>query len=229
MMMTAAIAVSPLRQAVELARTELRVEARAGEVLWVITPFGAVALLLVPMAVGTDRPLLAQLGVGLYWLVVLLFGVLTTLRQSATDSPEQLAVLRLGGLPPAARLVGRAAANTVVLLVFELVLAPVALVLYQPDVSGWAWVVAVLPLVAAGLSALGTLAGAVAAGLAGRSALGPLLVCPVALPLLLAATQVSQASIYGRGAWSWLMLAVTIDLIGWLALVLSARALEELS
>lgn len=227
--MSTGIAVSPLRQGAELFRMELLLEVRTGEVLWVITPFGAVALLLAPMAVGTDRPLLAQLGVGMYWLVVLLFGVLTTLRQSATDSPEQLAVLRLAGLPPAARLLGRAAATTVVLLVFEVVLAPVAGVLYQPDVRGWVWAAPVLPLVAVGLSALGTLAGAVASGLAGRSALGPLLVCPVALPLLLAATQVFQANTYGRDPWSWMLLMITIDLIGWLALALSARALEELA
>ncbi|MBN9619681.1 MAG: heme exporter protein CcmB [Actinobacteria bacterium] len=224
---TAPSAGSPFRQALELCRAELRVEARAGEVLWVITPFGAVALLLMPMAVGTDRPLLGQLGVGLYWIVVLLFGVLVTLRQSASDTPEQVAMLRLCGVPPAARLLGRAAATTVALLVFELLLAPVVEALYQPYQIGWVWAVPVLPLVAAGLGALGTLAGAVAAGLPGHGTLAALLVCPVAVPLLLGATEVFQAEGYGRPGWAWLLLLVTVDLIGWLALSLSAAELEE--
>lgn len=219
----------PLRQACEVARTELRIEARAGETLWVITPFGAAALLLTPMAVGADRPLLAQLGMGMYWVVVLLFGVLVTLRQTVTDPPGQLAMLRLTGAPAAARLAGRAAGTTVVLLVFELVLLPVVVVLYLPDLAGWLWLPAVLPLTAAGLAALGTLAGALVQGMAGRTTLGPLLVCPLALPLLLGATEAGNAAGYGRAPWLWLVLLVTVAAIGWLALLIGANALEELS
>ena len=61
----------------------LALERRTGEALLVVAPFGAVALLLLPMAVGTDIPLLRQVGPGFYWLVVLLFGVMLTVRHSA--------------------------------------------------------------------------------------------------------------------------------------------------
>lgn len=221
--------VSPLRQARALFLTELRAEARAGEVLLVIAPFGAVALLLTPMALGTDRPLLAQLGAGMYWLIVLLFGVLVTQRQSAADSAEQLAVLRLLGVPAAARLLARAVANTTVLAAFELLLLPVLIVLYQPRLPGAGWLIAVVPLVAAGLGVLGTVAAAVAAGLAGRGTLAPLLVCPVAIPVLLAATQTFQATGYGRSPAPWLLLLTTVDLAVWLAAALTAALLEELA
>lgn len=227
--MTAAVDLSPAQQCLQVARTRLLVEARAGEVLWVTGPFGAVALLLVPMAVGASRPLLAQLGVGMYWVVVLLFGVLVSLRQSATDSAAQLAALRLTGIPPAARLAGHLLANTVVLLVFEALLLPAAVVFYQPELAGWPWLLPVLPLVAAGLAAFGTLAGALAHGLAGRSTLGPLLVSPLCLPLLLGATEVLPAASYGRRPWSWLLLTLTAAAVGWLAVLLSARPLEDLA
>lgn len=219
--------ITPLRQARAVARTELRIEGRAGETLWVIAPFGAVALLLVPLAVGADRPLLAQLGLGMYWVVVLLFGLLVTLRQSTTDSPEHLGMLRLAGVAPAARLAGRAGATTVVLLAFEMLLLPALVVFYQPPMRGWSWLPAVLPVTAAGLAALGTLAGAVVRGLAGPGTLGPLLVCPLALPLLLGATEVIKVAGYGRSPWSWLLLLVTTTAIGWLGLLLSANACEE--
>jgi len=227
--MTTALGVSPPRQCLQVARTRLLVEARAGEVLWVTGPFGAVALLFVPMAVGTDRPLLAQLGVGMYWVVVLLFGVLVTIRQSATDSPAQLAALRLTGIPPAARLAGHLLANTVVLLAFEGLLFPVAVVFYQPELAGWPWLLPVFPVVAAGLAAFGTLAGALAHGLTGRSTLGPLLVSPLSLPLLLGAAEVLPAASYGRRPWSWLLLMLTAAAAGWLAALLSARPLEDLA
>jgi heme exporter protein B len=123
---------TPLRQSLELARKDLRAEARAGEALLVTVPFGAVALLLVPLAVGTDIPLLRELGPGLFWVVVLLFGVLVTLRASAVDGPAQLELLRLCGITATTRLFGRALANAALLLGVQLLLAPVAVVLYDP-------------------------------------------------------------------------------------------------
>lgn len=221
--------VSPLRQAGALCRAELRAELRTGEVLWVTMPFGAVALLLAPLALGSDRPLLAQLGAGMYWLVVLLFGVLVTLRQSAADAPEQVAVVRLLGVPAAARLGARAAANTVLLAGFELTLLPVLVVLYQPRLPGAGWLLALVPLVAASLGVLGTVACAVASGLAGRASITPLLVCPVAVPLLLASSQTFQATGYGRSPGPWLLLLTTLTLALWLAMLVLAPSLEDLA
>lgn len=227
--MTAAAARTPaaVRQCAELARKDLRLELRAGEALLVTAPFGAVGLLFVPMAVGSDVPLLRQVGPGLYWVVVLLFGLLVTLRQSAVDGPAQLAMLRLCGVHPAVRLAGRALANTVLLLAFEALLAPVVVMLYDPDLTGWPWLLLVLPLVAAGLAVLGALANALAEGLAGRTALGPLLVVPVSLPLLLGATQVLEGARYGHAPWSWLLLMLTVDLALAVALGMVARHVEE--
>lgn len=217
----------PLRQCVELARKDLRAETRAGEALLVIAPFGAVALLLVPLAVGADTPLLRELGPGMFWVVVLLVGMLVTLRASTVDGPAQLELLRLCGITPATRLAGRALANAVLLLGVQAVLAPVAVMLYDPDLSGWAWLLPVALLVAGGLGVLGALADALAQGLAGRTTLGPLLVAPLAVPLLLGATQALTAARYDRGPWPWLVLMLTADLVAALATVLVAAHLEE--
>lgn len=219
----------PLQQAVELARKDLRLEARAGEALLVTAPFGAVALLLVPLAVGTDVPMLRSVGLGMYWVIVLLFGVLVTLRQSAVDAPPLVALLRLTGIHPAVALIGRATANAVLLVAFELAVLPVAVIVYDPPLDSWPWLLPVLPLVAIGLAVLGTLAGALAQGLAGRTTLGALLVVPLALPLLLSATQIVEAARYGASPWQWLALLALADVVAALAVLLSARSLEEVS
>lgn len=223
----ASAAPGPLTQALEIARKDLQLEARAGEALLVTAPFGAVALLLVPVAVGTDVPMLRSVGSGMYWVVVMLFGVLVTLRQSAVDAPPQVVLLRLSGIHPAVSLAGRAAANAVLLLAFELAVLPVAVIVYDPPLNSWPWLLAVLPLVAIGLAMLGTLAGALAQGLAGRTAVGPLLVVPLALPLLLSATQIGEAGRYGASPWPWLALLALVDVVLVLAVLLSARSLEE--
>ncbi|GAB3685404.1 heme exporter protein CcmB [Saccharopolyspora sp. ID03-671] len=216
------------RQFLEIALKDLRLEMRAREVGLVIAPFGAVSLLLIPMAIDTNTPLLRQLGPGLYWVVVLLFGVLVTFRDTAVERPEQLAVLRLCGVDPAVRLAGRALANAVLLLLFELLLAPVAIALYSPELTGWAWMLVPVVLVAGGLSLLGTLANTLARGLAGRTALGPLLVVPLAVPMLLAATQIVRSVDLGR-AWPWVLLIAIVDVVVALGVLLTADYLEEMA
>ena len=218
-----------LAQALEIARKDLRVELRSGEALLVAAPFGATALLLVPLAVGADIPLLRQLGPGVYWLVVLLFGTLVTLRQTATDGDAQLELLALLGVDPAARFLGRTATSALLLLGFQAALVPVVIVLYDPALGGWPWLVALAPLVAVGLAALGTLAGALTANLAARATLAPLLAAPLSLPLLLGATQTLEGARYGRANSPWVLLVVTMDLVVVLAGAASARPLEEMS
>jgi heme exporter protein B len=214
------------RQAIEIARKDLRTEIRSGEVLLITLPFGAAALMLIPLAVGTDAPLLEQIGPGMYWSVVLLFGVLVTVRQSAVDGPAQEDLLGLLGIDPAARYAGRAAATSLLLFVFEAVLAPVALALYGTDPSGWWWLLAVIPLVAVGLGLLGTLASSIAASVASAT-LVPLIVVPLAVPMLLAATQVTEGLRFGATIVGWLLLLVVMDLLLAVAGVLSARPLQE--
>lgn len=216
-----------LAQLVELTRKDLRVEARTGEALLVTAPFGAVALMFLPLAVGTDLPLLSQVGPGFYWVVVLLFGVLVTLRQSGVDGPAQRTLLRLSGVEPVVRVLARVVANAVLLLAFEAVLLPVMVVLYNPDLRDWPWLLSVMPLVAVGLAFLGALADGLSDSLQGRVTLGPLLVVPLAMPLLLGATQVLEAARYERPPWPWLLLVATVDLVVLLGTTLSAAALEE--
>lgn len=150
-----------------------------------------------------------------------------TLRASAVDGPAQIAMLRLAGVSARVRLAGRALANGVLLLGFQLLLAPVAVLLYDPDLSGWPWLLPVFLLVAAGLAILGAVADALAAGLAGRTTLGPLLVAPIAVPLLIGATGVLEAARYGRPPWPWLLLVATVDLVAALLAAWCAPHLEE--
>ena len=216
------------RQVIEIARKDLRTEVRTGEVFLITIPFGAVALMLIPLAVGTDTPLLRDIGPGMYWTIVLLFGVLVALRQSGVESAPQEDLLALLGVDPAARFTGRAGATTLLLLAFELVLAPVAIALYDPRPEGWTWLALLVVLVATGLGLLGTLAATIAASIA-SSALVPLLVAPLSVPILLAATQSMDGLRFGDTILGWVLLLITMDLLLAVAGVLSARPLQEAS
>jgi heme exporter protein B len=162
--------------------------------------------------------------------VALLFGMLVAFRQTATDSPAQRELLVLLGTDPAAKFVGRAGASTLLLLGFEIVLVPVTILLYNPGgVSRWPWLLAVIAMLAVGLSLVGTLAGAVTAGLKTRGTLTPLLVAPLSMPMLLAAGQVVESLRAGTSILLWLLLLLTINLAMAVIGVATARPLEESS
>jgi heme exporter protein B len=216
-------------QVLVLARKGLAVEYRVGEALLVIAPFGAVALFIMPLAIGADIPLLRRVGLDLYWVVVLLFGVLTALRKSSVESSAQVAMLRLAGVSTLTRLLGDALASTVLLLGFQVLLIPVAVMLYDPQISGWIWLLPVLGAVAIGLALLGSLSQALLESVDVRMTLGPLLTVPLAIPLLLGATQTFEAARYDASPGSWLALIVTVDLVLLLGIAFAARFLEEAS
>jgi len=115
----------------------------------------------------------------------------------------------------------------VLLIAFEVVLAIVTFVLYDVSVGAW-WLAPVsIVIVAAGLSLLGTLASnIVSTGRAG-SALVPLLVAPLSIPLLIGATQASEALRYGRSSLTWVLMMIVSTLVLAIAGVLSARPLQE--
>lgn len=214
-------------QARTVATRDLNRERRSGEVLWVTLPFGAIALLLIPLAVGTDAPLLRQIGPGLYWVIVMLFGVLIAVRQTSAETEAQRDMVALTGMDPAAVFVGRALASFVLILVFQVVLGVVTILLYDIAVAMSVLLPFVFLLAGAGLALLGTLAASIVSTGRSAAALVPLLVAPLSIPLLIGATQAHEALTLGRSSLSWaLMMAVTVLLLA-VTGVLSARPLQE--
>ncbi len=216
-----------LDQAIVAARRDLARERRRGEVLWVTIPFGVVAMLLIPMAVGADAPRLRELGPGLFWVIVLLFGVLVTVRTTAADTPQQRDLNRLIGLDPAAGFVGRSLASFALLLAFEVVVGLATIALYDVSLAGWVWLPVILVIAGAGLALIGSLAASIAGNLATGPALVPLLVAPLAVPLLLGATQALDGLRLGNSILPWLLLMVTVVLVLMIVGVLTARPLQE--
>jgi heme exporter protein B len=210
-----------------ITRRDLLRERRSGEVLWVTLPFGAIALLLVPLAVGTNGPMLQRIGPGMFWVIVMLFGVLITIRQTNAETTAQRDLVALTGLDPAAIYVGQSLASFLLLLIFEFVLGIVTIVLYDVSPSGWLILPVVLVLAAAGLSLLGTLAAGIVATGQSATALVPLLVAPLSVPLLLGATQALEAIRLGGSSLSWVLMMTIVVLLLAVAGVLSARPLQE--
>lgn len=217
------------RQAIEIARVDLTVERRIGNTLRITVPFAVVALMVFPLALDLQLAVVSTIGIGVYWALGILFGMQVALRQSAADTSERRDLQALLGLDPAARFVGRLLSGGVFMIAFLLVLLAAMVVLFDPAVPDGAWPILVgsTLLVSIGLTELGTLAGEVTTGLSNRTVLASLIVAPLALPLIIGASQSVAALGRDTSILPWILLLIASDLALAVAGVALAKPLEE--
>jgi heme exporter protein B len=206
----------------------LLVERRSGETWSIITPFAAAALMTIPLAIGINLPLISSIGWPIFWSIALLFGMQVAWRHVSSDRNAMRDAITLLGVDPAARFTGRVVASGVLLSGFMLVIGVLTVFLYTPDeLNRWPWLIVVGLLFAAGLAQLATLASDLTIGLGARSSLAPLLVAPLALPLLIGAGQVTDSLLRSSGILPWLLMLVLANLLLAIVGVLTARPLQE--
>lgn len=216
-------------QALEIARVDLVVERRAGDTLRIVLPFSVVALMVVPLALDLQLSIVSAVGIGVFWALGVLFGMQIALRQSATDTQERRDLHVLSGVDPAARFTGRAMSGGVLMTAYLGAMLVAMVILFDPDVpkGGWPVLLVSTLLVSIGLTELGTLAGEVTSGLRNRTALASLIVAPLALPLVIGASQSVEALERETGILPWTLLLIASDLALAVAGVALARPLEE--
>jgi heme exporter protein B len=203
-----------LRDAVLIAGKDLRIELRARVVSTQILPFGLMVLLLFGFGISPDRrvveapdrTVLTQIAPGLFWLAVLLAALLAVNRSYGLESADgTLDGLRLAGLDPGGIFLGKAGATAATLVVLEVLLGAGTVLFFGAPLAGLVLLVTAAVLATAGIAAAGTLYGALAAGLRVRETLVPLLVLPVLAPVLIGATQATEAALFGpaEDGWGW--------------------------
>ena len=217
------------QQAIELARVDLKVERRLGETFRIVAPFALVALAIFPLAVGPRLDLIAEIGPAVFWAIGVLFGMQIALRRSSSDDRERRDLHALLGVDPAARFAGRVLTGSLLTVAFLAVLLVAMILLYGPylPMSAFPVLAIAVLLVAIGLAELGTLAGDMAWGLRDRTSLASLIVAPLAIPLVIGASQTLQAIATDTGILPWVLLMITVDLALAVAGVALARPLEE--
>lgn len=216
-------------QAREIARVDLRLERQIGDSLRVVLPFAIVSLLIIPLALGVRLNLASQIGVAVFWALGILFGMQIALRHSASDSRERRDLYTLLGVDPAARFVGRTMSGALLTYGFLLALFGTMIVVYGPDLPRGGVPVGLLAsaLMAIGLTELGTLAGELTSDLRNRTTLASLIVAPLAIPLVIGASQSIEALDRNTSILPWMLLIVTTDLALAVSAVALARPLED--
>lgn len=180
--------------------------------------FAVLILLMFGFALGPDADALRDASAGVLWLTVLFGGVLAFNRsyEMELENGSLDALLMYPGDRKSIYL-GKLLANLTFVLVVEVLLVPMAIVLYNlPVNTGMAPVLLVLLLGTIGFVTLGTFYAAMASRVRAREVLLPLLLFPMLVPLLVAAVQATGALMQGDvmgDSSAWFKLLVVYDVI----------------
>lgn len=211
------------RQAWAVTLKDLRIEVRGREVVNSIVPFAATLLVVFGLAFGPGRAALQAAAPALLWLAVLFAGVLALGRSFEAEADDgALEGLVLAPADRSAIFAGKVLAVSVQLVVLEALTFLGTAFLFDLTPRDALVVVAALLLGTLGLAGIGTLFGALASRARARQALFPLLLLPLAVPMLLAGVRTTQLAVTGPTgeAASWLGL-----LLAFAAISVSAGAL----
>ncbi|HEY2460456.1 MAG TPA: heme exporter protein CcmB [Candidatus Acidoferrum sp.] len=210
---------------------ELRTEFRSRELLTTTIVFILTVLVLFSFTFDPALSDSRRFAPGLLWLAFLFAASLMLqpcfVREQNNDT---LSALRLAVGDPFAIFLAKLLANTLFLLLTQLLLLPVFAVLYNVPV----WIV--LPKIALvfflgslGVSITGTALSAISAQARMRELLLPLLLLPLLTPVLIASTEATGALLDPKPAlrWDWLGFLVAFDVVFLTALWLFGEYLLE--
>lgn len=180
--------------------------------------FYAFALLLMVAFAMPDVHMLADISGGALWLGLLLAST-RSLDQSFRVELENggLEGLVLWPVDPLAIYYGKALANAIVLLLVAAVLLPMVLLLYHPEVrGGFGQLALILVLGSLAIALPGTLVAALTTQARGSSALLPVLLFPLVVPVMLATSRSTMLVFEGDPmgqADDWIALLIVFNLL----------------
>jgi heme exporter protein B len=221
-----------MRRVRAVAWKDLTAERRSKANFNAVVFLAVLTLVLFGFALGPDAEALRGAASGVLWLTILFSGVLAFNRSYQLElEGEALETLLLYPGERWPIFLGKLVANLAFVFMVELVVVPMAAVLY--DVSIWRVVpslLAVLALGTVGFVTLGTFYAAMASRVRAREVLLPLLLFPMLVPLLVASVGATTALLAGNAmhdAGSWIRVLVAFDAIFFVASMLAFEYVIE--
>ena len=201
-----------------IAKKDLTTELRAKAGFNSVASLGVTILILLGLALGPDAEALRNAAVGAVWLATLFSGVLAFNRSFQVE-------LESGALEPLLQypgarwtiFAGKLLGNIMFLTLMVAIVVPAGIVLFGVQIpDAWPSLLGVLALGIVGLVVLGTFYASMASRSRAREVLLPLLLFPMLVPVLIAATTASKALLGAdvmHEAGAWIRLLVAYDLV----------------
>jgi len=201
-----------------IARKDVTTELRAKAGFNSVASLGVTILILLGLALGPDAEALRNAAVGAVWLATLFSGVLAFNRsfQVELESGALEPLLQYPG-PRWTIFAGKLLGNMMFLTLMVAIVVAAGVVLFGVQIpAAWPSLLGVIALGMVGLVVLGTFYASMASRSRAREVLLPLLLFPMLVPVLIAATTASKALLGAdvmHEAGAWIRLLVAYDLV----------------
>lgn len=199
-----------------IAQKDLIAEFRSREMLSTMAVFATLSLLIFSFALDLDRVARHEAISGVLWVTVA-FATILGLNRSMAMEREQggLEAMLTASISRASILFGKLVGNFLFALTVGVLLMALAVVLY--NLAGLSlWLLLLLPLGTLGLTTIGTLLATMTVQTRARDSLLPIVMLPMALPVVLAAVKATTAALANAplADWSaWIQMLVLIDFV----------------
>ena len=165
---------------------ELRLAGRTGADTLTLVLFFVMVGAVTPFAIGPDRVLLNKLAPGIVWIAAFLSMLLGLDRLFRADEDDgTLLLFRQASVPLEAVVFAKLLAQWLLTALPVLAASPLLAILLSMDMASWGKTLLALLLGTPALTAFGTIGAAVTVGLRRGGLLGPVLILPLSIPLLI--------------------------------------------
>lgn len=208
------------RQVAMLLWKDVRVELRAGELIYATLLFAIIVVLLFSFSFLGGSPPTVEVMAGVLWVALSLSGMLGISRSFERErESDTLRALLLAPVERSALYLSKLLSVSLLMLLLCAVVVPVLCLLFGMKVGGaaaWGRLALLLLLGIIGFAAVAALFGASLGRARVREVLLPLLVYPLVVPVLLAGARGTYAILYGTpesldDAWRWLKFLLVFD------------------
>jgi heme exporter protein B len=205
-----------LRAVIAIAGKDLRAELRSRQMISAISLFAVLATMVFFYTLEGNRDVQRLALPAVTWVITVFAGTLGLSRSLSQEQDRgSLDALLLAPIDRVALFYGKLIGTVLFSLLVAAIVSLVLSVLFNVglDVPAWALIVLLGTL---GFSTVGTLLGSMAIHTRGRETTLPILILPVALPIIIAAVNASNALLADLpfSDWSvWLLVLVSLDVI----------------
>jgi len=189
---------------------DLKLALRGGADVLTLVLFFVMVAAVMPFAIGPDRPLLQKLGPGIVWIAAFLSMLLGLDRLFRDDEADgSLVLFRHAAIPLEAVVLGKMVAHWLLTALPLLVASPLLAVLLSMDPNGWGRAALSLLLGTPALTAFATIGAAVTVSLRRGGLLAPVLILPLAIPVLIFGIAIAAGG-DGSGAATLVLAAISL-------------------
>jgi len=205
-----------LKTVLSIVRKDLRAELRSRELLSSMALFAVLSILIFSFALELDRVARQEAISGVLWVTVVFASILGLNRSLAMERDQgNLEAMLIAPIDRAAIFFGKLVGNLIFALLVAAFLLPLMSIIYNISlIQGWLLLVLVLGIL--GFSTVGTLLATMTVQTRARESLLPIVMMPIALPVILGAVRATTSILneIPLDDWiAWPQILIVVDIV----------------